>query len=117
MKSFNGFNSPLQKVHFNENYIESEKFPNAKFRGKIIEDIDFKKDGSYKIRAKGKFSIHGIEQSKTIRCKLFIKGNEIKVSAEFKVSLEDHGIKIPTIVNKKLAEIINVRIKTTLKPR
>lgn len=117
MKSFNGFNSSLQKVHFNENYIESDKYPNAKFKGKIIEDIDFKKDGSYKIRAKGKFSIHGIEQSKTIRCKLVIKGNEIKISANFKVNLEDHGIKIPTIVNQKLAEVINVRIKTSLKLR
>lgn len=117
MRSFNGFNSPLQKVHFNENYIESDKYPDAKFKGKIIEDINFRKDGTYKVRAKGKFSIHGVQQSKTIRCKLTIKGKEIKISATFKVNLEDHDIKIPTIVNQKLAEVITVKIKTSLKPR
>ncbi len=117
MKSFNGFNSPLQKIHFNENYIESDKYPDAKFKGKIIEDINFNKDGTYKIRAKGKFSIHGIEQAKTIRCKMTIKGKEIKISSTFKVNLEDYDIKIPTIVNQKLAEIITVKIKTSLKPR
>ncbi len=117
MKSFNGFNSPLQKVHFNENYIESDKYSDAKFKGKIIEDINFKKDGSYKIRAKGKFSIHGVEQPKTIRCKMIIKGKEIRISSSFQVHLEDHDIKIPTIVNQKLAEVITVKIKTSLKPR
>ena len=117
MRSFNGFNSPLQKIHFNENYIESDKYPNAKFKGKIIEDINFSKDGTYKIRAKGKFSIHGVEQSKTIRCKMTIKGKEIRVSSTFRVNLENHDIKIPTIVNQKLAEVITVKIKTILKPR
>jgi len=117
MKSFNGFNSPLQKVHFNENYIESDKYPDAKFKGKIIEDIDFNKNGTYKIRAKGKFAIHGVERSKTIRCTMTIKGKEIRISSSFRVNLEDHDIKIPTIVNQKLAEEITVKIQTSLKPR
>ena len=116
MKSFDGFGKPLQRDHFNENYIESDKYPNAKFEGKIIEDIDFSKDGNYKVRAKGKFSIHGVEESKTIKCDLTIKGKEIKIRSKFSVMLEDHGIKIPSVVNQKIAEKIVVSINLSLLP-
>jgi polyisoprenoid-binding protein YceI len=117
MKTFNGFNSPLQKIHFNENYIESNKYPNAKFKGKIIEDIDLKKPGNYKVRAKGKFSVHGKENPMTIRCTITISKGEIKVNSNFVVYLKDHNIQIPTIVNQKLSEKINVSIKTSLKQK
>lgn len=117
MTSFEGFVQPLQKEHFNENYIESDKYPNAKFEGKIIEDINFSKDGVCTVRAKGKFSIHGVEEPKTIKCKLTIKGKEIKVKSNFKVLLEDYGIQIPSVVNQKIAEEINVDINLTLLPR
>jgi len=117
MRSFNGFAKPLQKDHFNENYIESDKYPNANFEGKIIEDIDFSKDGTYNVRAKGKFSVHGVEVSKTIKCKMTIKGKEIKVTSKFSVLLEDHGIRIPSVVNQKIAEEITITINSSLSPR
>ena len=117
MKSFNGFNSPLQKIHFNENYIESDKYPAAKFKGKIVEDIDFNKSGKYKVRAKGKFFIHGKENPMTIRCNIEVLKGEIKVDSQFVVYLKDHNIQIPTIVNQKLSEKINVTIKTSLKQK
>ncbi len=117
MKSFEGFNSPLQKIHFNENYIESDKFPDATFKGKIIEDIDFKTPGAYKVRAKGKFSIHGKENPMTIRCDLDITKSEIQVSSLFNVLLKDHNIEIPTIVNQKLSEKIDVTVKFILKQK
>ena len=117
MKSFEGFNSALQREHFNENYIETHKFPKASFKGKIIEDIDFKKSGIYKIRAKGKFSIHGVEQNRIIKCNLEISKNQIKVNSNFSVFLDEHNIKIPNIVNQKIAEEIMVKMEATLKPR
>jgi polyisoprenoid-binding protein YceI len=117
MSGFEGFMNALQKEHFNENYIESDKYPKAKFEGKIIEDVDFSKDGSYKVRAKGKFSIHGVEESKTIKCSLTIKGKEIKVKSKFTILLGDYGIKIPSVVNQKIAEEIIVDINMTLLPR
>src|SRR5438128_363339 len=52
MSSFQGFNSPLQREHFNENYMETPKYPEAQFQGKIIEDVDISKDGEYEVRAK-----------------------------------------------------------------
>ena len=54
-RSFEGFNSPLQKEHFNEKYLESDLYPNTTFTGKIIEKIDFSTPGEYKLRAKGTF--------------------------------------------------------------
>src|SRR6476620_6581138 len=60
------FEKPLMQEHFNENYMESEKFPNAIFKGKINETIDWKKDGEYKVTVTGKMTIHGVEKDKTI---------------------------------------------------
>jgi polyisoprenoid-binding protein YceI len=117
MRSFEGFNSPLQRTHFNENYIESHKYPDASFKGKIIEDIDFKKPGTYKVRAKGRFAVHGKENPMTIKADLTISRNEITVSSEFEVLLKDHDIQIPTIVNQKLSERINVSVRFILKPK
>jgi hypothetical protein len=117
MKSFEGFNSPLQKVHFNENYIQSDKYPDAKFKGKVIEDIDFQLPGEYKIRAKGKFTVHGKENPMNIKCDLTISKSEIQVASSFEIFLKDHDIQIPTIVNQKLSEKINVSVKFVLKPK
>ena len=117
MKSFEGFNSPLQRVHFNENYIESEKYPEAKFKGKIIEDVNFKQAGSYQVRAKGKFSVHGKENPMTIKGNLIITKVDIQINSKFSVYLKDHEIEIPTIVNQKLAERIDVNVKLILKPK
>ncbi len=116
MNSFNGFNSSLQRTHFNENYIESEKYPNSTFNGKIIEEIDFSVPGEYKVRAKGKINIHGIEQDRIIRSTLSVRKKELFVKSEFTVLLDDHNIKIPTIVQQKLAEQISVVVEGTFIP-
>lgn len=108
--SFMGFNSPLQRGHFNENYLESEKFPFAYFTGKIIEDYDLGKNGMYTIRAKGKLTIHGIAQEKIISVRLEVKNKKIDAHSDFSVMLDDYGIKIPRIVNDKLASEIKVLV-------
>lgn len=110
MKSFDGFNSPLQKEHFHENYMESDKYPNASFTGHIIEEDDFTKDGTYNIRAKGKFTVHGVEQERIIQGDLVVKNGLIKMTCLFTVLLSEHDIKIPRIVHEKLASEINVNI-------
>lgn len=108
MKTFDGFNSPLQKEHFNENYMESDKYPTASFSGHIIEEDDFTKEGIYNIRAKGKFNIHGVEQERILQGDLTVKNNIIKLNCIFTVFLSEHDIKIPRIVHEKLASEIKV---------
>lgn len=115
--NFDGFNSALQKEHFRENYMETDKFPKATFKGKIIEDIDFTKTGTHNIRAKGVFNIHGVEKEKIIKVKITIKGNAIDIETSFEVPLEDHNIKIPKVVNQKIASVIMVEVKGALKPK
>lgn len=112
--SFTGFNSPLQKEHFNENYMESVQYPNASFSGKIIEDIDFSKNGTFTVRAKGNLNIHGVVQERIIKSELFIKDGKISLRSDFTVLLIEHNIPIPKVVHEKLASEIKVEVKADL---
>jgi len=114
IKSFKGFNSPLQQEHFNENYLESNKFPTASFEGKIIEDIDFSKDGNYTVRSKGNLSIHGVTQERIIKTDITVKNKKISFTSAFTVLLAEHNIPIPKVVNEKLASEIKVEVKADL---
>lgn len=115
INSFEGFNSPLQKEHFNENYLESVQYPNATFSGKVIEDIDFLKEGTYSIRAKGTLLIHGVAQERIIKSELVVKDGKISIRSNFTVLLSDHNIPIPKVVHEKLASEIKVEVKADLK--
>lgn len=117
IRTFQGFNSPLQKEHFNENYMETEKFPEASFKGKIIEDYDLSRDGTYEVRAKGLLTIHGISQERIIKSNVVVKNNKISVTSNFTVLLSDHNIPIPIVVYKKLANEIKVEASITFEPR
>lgn len=114
IKSFEGFNSPLQREHFNENYMESRKFPKATFQGKIIEKIDFQKNGVYTVRAKGKLTIHGVEQERIIKSRLEVRDQKVFVKSAFTVPLADHDIAIPRVVHQKIAEEIAVTVDALL---
>lgn len=117
MESFDGFNSSLQKEHFNENYIESDKYPEAVFNGKIIEDVDLSKDGTYTVRAKGNFTLHGVLQERIIKSDVTVKNSKININSSFTVLLEDHNIPIPKVVKDKLSSEINVQLNCQLEPR
>lgn len=114
VNTFKGFNSPLQQEHFNENYLESNKFPRASFEGKIIEDVDLKKNGFYNIRAKGNLTVHGVTQERIIKCELNIKNNIVSIKSNFTVLLADHNITIPKVVHEKLASEIKVEVNAEL---
>jgi hypothetical protein len=114
VQSFQGFNSELQRKHFNENYMESEKITEARFSGKIIEQIDYSKDNTVEVRAKGELDIHGQKQTRIIKGKITVQGNQVIIEAHFIVPLSDHSITIPKIVSQKIATEIEVDITTTL---
>lgn len=112
--SLQGFNSKLQQEHFYENYMETDKFPYIRFKGKLVEHIDFTEEGEFSIRAKGIFSIHGIEKEEIIKALIRIGKNKISIQSEFQISLEDYNIKIPHVVFQKIAEEIDVSIDVEL---
>ena len=113
-KSFDGFNSALQKEHFNDNYIESDKYPTTTFTGRIIDDIDFKKSGTYLIRVKGMFKIKGITKEELIKGTIEVTPLGLKLNTNFSIALSDYEIRIPRIVNQKIAPDIKVSIQANL---
>jgi polyisoprenoid-binding protein YceI len=114
VNSFQGFNSELQREHFNEKYLESEKFPRMTFTGKIIEQIDISLDGIYEVRAKGDLEIHGQAQTRIIKSRIIVDDGLVRIEASFKVPLADHNISIPRIVNQKIATEIEVVVKADM---
>lgn len=114
VKTFQGFNGPLQREHFNENYMETNTYPKAYFSGKLIEKIDFQQDGVYAVRAKGLLVIHGVEQERILKSNLDVKGDKLVVHATFTVPLSDHDIAIPKIVHQKIATDIIVTVDAEL---
>ncbi len=116
MNSFQGFNSELQSEHFEENYVESVKYPEAIFSGHLVEKINFSKLGEYKVRAKGRFKLHGVEKDLILHAMMQVKPNaELGIDCEFKLNLPDFNIKIPRLVHKKLADEIQIQVNCILK--
>jgi len=115
IKSFDGFNSPLQKEHFYENYLEVRSYPESIFKGKILENIDITETKSY--RAKGILTIHGVSKEVILDVSISPSNNGLSFSSKFDVDLKDYKIELPRIVYQKIAETINVEVSGELTSR
>jgi hypothetical protein len=105
------FEKSLMQEHFNENYLESPKFPVASFTGSFTdkEIIKLGNPGTIQSIVSGDLTIHGITQKREIPCTLTVGADgKVSVSSEFMVKLEDHKIKIPTAVGQNIAEEVKV---------
>lgn len=106
------FRHKLMEEHFNENYVESEKYPYGILDAVIKEDIDFTKDGVYDVTLHGTFEIHGVKQERDIKGQLTIKnGQPYMATAKFDVRLADHKIAIPKAVIANIAEVIAIDVE------
>lgn len=112
--SFEGFSTPFYKKLFNENYMESGTYEKASFVGKIIENKNLNRNGKYTLRAKGKLTIHGIEQERIIKSKVQVQDGVLNLESTFTVFLNDHDIVLPKIVQQKISEEIQVNVKGEL---
>jgi hypothetical protein len=110
------FESDLMQQHFNENYMESDKFPKSDFKGKIsnMADVNYAKDGSYNVTVAGKLTIHGITKDVSVPGTITIKGKEAVAKAKFTVKLADYGIAIPGVVADKLNKEATIMIDAAL---
>jgi hypothetical protein len=104
------FDRKLMQEHFNENFMESDKFPYAKFKGLLDPSVDLTKDGEYSVNVSGVLSVHGVDKPRSIPCKISIKSGVISVESQFKVACVDHNIEIPRLVFAKIAESISVKL-------
>jgi len=117
MKSFE-FKLALAEEHFNENYVETHKYPKAKFKGKIVDisSINFAKDGIYRAFVEGEMTIHGITKKIKAKGSLEMKNSFIYIKSHINIALSDYDIKVPNIVKDKVAKIINIKINAKYKP-
>jgi polyisoprenoid-binding protein YceI len=110
------FKNSLMQEHFNDKYLESDKYPKATFAGVILEDIDLSKPGTYEVTAKGKFTVHGVTQERTIKSTVVSKDGALQIISEFPVKIADHKIEIPKLVFTNIAESVLVKVNATLNP-
>jgi len=117
MKGFE-FPKALMQEHFNENYVESNKFPKSEFKGSITNNtlINYTKDGSYPARVAGKLTIHGITKDVNTTGTVKVDGGKINLSSVFNILLSDYKIKIPSLVKEKLSNNIQIAVDCRLEP-
>jgi len=110
------FEKALMQEHFNENYMESEKYPNSTFNGKIqnIKEVNTAKDGVYKVVAEGDLSMHGVTNKVKVNGTLEVQGGKLLGKATFNVAPSDYNITIPKAVIKNISETIQVDVSISL---
>lgn len=106
------FEEALVEEHFNENYLEPNKFPKAIFKGKItnMSEVNLKKDGEYPISISGKLTIHGQTRDITEPGKITVKNGKISATTQFVVSLKEYHIKIEKAYKKAIKDEIKLKI-------
>ena len=117
MKGFE-FKKALMQEHFNEDYIESNKYPRAEFKGQIVNNssVDYTKEGVQQARVKGQLTIHGqtneIETDGTVS----VKDGKIFIASEFPVAIADYKITVAAFAKKKVAKTVSVKVSCALEP-
>jgi type 1 fimbria pilin len=111
IKSFH-FQKALMEEHFNENYLESDKYPKATFKGKITDPskVDLTKDGTYSVTASGDLTIHGVTKNISTPATISVKAGKVSAKAEFNVALADYKVSIPSVVKNNISETVKVTV-------
>jgi polyisoprenoid-binding protein YceI len=117
MKGFE-FEKKLMQQHFNENYVESDKFPKGEFKGSITNnsEVNYTKNGSYTAKVKGKLTIHGVTKEVETTGIVKVDGGKLDISSSFNVLLSDYDIKIPAVVKDKISNSIKITVDCKLDP-
>ncbi|TAL40816.1 MAG: YceI family protein [Chitinophagaceae bacterium] len=117
MKGFE-FEKALMQEHFNENYVESHKFPKAEFKGQVVNnnDINYTKDGSYTAKVKGKLTIHGETKDVETTGTVMVKGGKLLTSSIFNIQLSDYKVEIPKIVKENISNNVKIIVDCSLEP-
>lgn len=113
------FKKALMQEHFNENYIESGKYPKATFKGAITDmsKIDFKKDGSYNVTVTGDLNMHNVTNKVSVPAVIVVKGNTISANTTFKVRLDDYKIAVPKLVENNISKTIDLKVDCNYEAR
>ena len=117
LRSFE-FEKALMQEHFNENYVESDTYPSASFKGEIVDFIGLSKLHKKEFSIKGVLDLHGVKKERPVLAKLVeLNNGNFQLQSNFKIACKDHDIKIPKILWKNIAEEIEVNLVIPLKPK
>ena len=113
------FEKALMQEHFNENYLESSKYPKSQFSGKIQNNgvVNYSKDGAYTASVKGTLTLHGVAKEITVPGNTTVKNGIPVLQAEFYILLSDYNISIPSLVKDKISKTVRITIDCTLSNR
>jgi len=107
------FENALMQEHFNENYLESGKYPNASFKG-TINDFDFSKlskDGEHQVTFSGTMDIHGVDKQITEKATFVVKKGAVMLKSDFKLRPEDYDVKIPASKKDNISDVLEITVK------
>jgi polyisoprenoid-binding protein YceI len=117
MKSFQ-FKRSLMQEHFNENYVESEKFPRATFAGQVVnfQSAAFSKPGTQQVQVEGDLTIHGVKRHIRVPGTLELKDNQLLAKSKFTIAPADYNIEIPALVREHIAKTVEVTVSLLCNP-
>ncbi len=112
------FSKALMEEHFNENYMESDKYPKASFKGKITNpgSVNFSKNGNYEVTVEGDLTIRDVTKKISVKGNLEVVTGGINGTSKFNVVPEDYNIKIPGVVKDKIAKTLEVTVSMKYLP-
>jgi polyisoprenoid-binding protein YceI len=110
------FEKALMQDHFNENYMESGKYPKAFFKGRItnMTTMSLTKDGTYHADVKGDLTIHGITKPIATQARMIVNGGKVSAQGNFDVAIVDYGIEVPKVVRENIAKQVKVSVNADL---
>jgi hypothetical protein len=112
------FKRALMQEHFNENYMESDKYPKSTFKGKItnLDQINFQKEGKYPVTVQGVLELHGVKKEVDAKGQFTVAGDAINGTAAFTIALADYNIEIPGVVKDKISKTVNITVNCSYTP-
>lgn len=110
------FEKELMQEHFNEKYMESDKFPKATFKCSITDSVSWSVPGTYTVSAKGILNLHGVEREISESGIITINGNKISLTSEFNIAVADYGITIPKLLFENIADTVKVTLHSNFEP-
>ncbi len=104
--------------HFNDHYMESDKYPKAEFKGQIVDLllVNFKKTGAYAVQVSGLLTLHGVTKNIQAPGTIKVDSNTLKANSTFTIQVADYNIIIPMLVRDKVAKTVKIIVDTSLEP-
>jgi YceI-like domain len=112
------FEKALMQEHFNENYVESNKYPKAEFKGSVTNnaEVNYSVDGTYPVKVAGTLTIHGVTQNIQTTGSIKVVGGKIEAVSSFNIKVSDYKIKIPSVVKDKVSNNIKITVDCKMDP-